>query len=204
MDGNGGLSQSWKLANNRDRGTIEKTADFIRNFSTSTINRIVIFVNRDAAIIAGHTEVMLVNKENQAVLFGYFSKDGAPVDEGETRISVYKNNGEWGKLLNNEIKNIVSNNGHLRNEYFNDSFSVEINYMQGGNAFNKIADLFVNPGTYNLFSNNCDTHTKSIVEAAGLFYDYSKVSPNKSYNNTSVYYRDKDEWLQIKTYQMLK
>ena len=76
--------------------------------------------------------------------------------------------------------------------------------MAGGNAFNEIANMFVNPGKYNLLFNNCDIHTKGIVEAAGLFYDYSKVSPNKSYNNTKIYYRNKDEWLKIKTYQMLK
>lgn len=204
MDGNGGLSQSWKLASPQYRESVEKTADFIRNFGTSIINRMVILVNRNAAVGAGHTEVMLINKENQAVLFGYFSKDGSPIGEGETRISVYRNSDEWSKLLNNKITNVVSNNGQLREEEFNDSFFIEINYTQGGNAFNEMASMFANPGMYNLFSNNCDIHTKNIVEAAGLFYDYTKTSPNESYNNTKIYYRNKNEWLRIKTNQMLR
>lgn len=203
MDGNGGLSEAWKKASPEDRKIIEETADFIRNFSTSKINKLFVLVNKDAAKSFGHTEVLFINEKNQAVLFGYFSKDGEAFGEGETRISVYNNSAEWGNLLDSKFVKVVTNNGNIVDEKFTEGFSVEVDCMQGGNAFNKMASMFANPGEYNLVTNNCDTHTKEIFEAAGLFYDYKKISPNESYNNTKIYYRDRNEWLRIQWYQML-
>ena len=50
--------------------------------------------------------------------------------------------------------------------------------------------------------NNCDTHTDAIVRAAGKEYDYCRVSPNASFNNTSLYYTNRRLWQLTKVPQI--
>lgn len=54
--------------------------------------------------------------------------------------------------------------------------------------------MYANPGLYKLDSNNCDTHTYEIMTAADKFYDYCKLSPNKSYSDTWLYYNEPRVW----------
>jgi len=196
MDGKGGLSQSWKLADDgNDKLFIESVADFIRGFNTNNINRIVVVVNAEAAAGFGHTAVMLINEKNQAVLFSYFSENGDASGPGQTRIMGYNNEDEWKNILywNKVYTNIVTSSGTIEKENYSDTLCLTIEHNKGENAFNKIADMFVNPGTYNLLSNNCNTHVRDIVGAAGKFYDYSVV-PNNSFSNTYMYYNYRRVW----------
>ena len=201
MDGNGGLSQSWKLASPQNRESVEKTADFIRDFNDYNINRIVIVVNKEAAGELGHTATMLINEKNQAILFSYYASvdKGLSYVPGQTRIAVYNSEEEYKNVLYHKHKdtNLITNDGYIKKENYDEALCLTINYNQGKNAFNKIADMYANPGTYKLDSNNCDTHTYQIMMAADKFYDYCKFSPNESYSNTWIYYNEPRVWKSI-------
>lgn len=118
MDGNGGLSQSWKLASHKDRESVEKTADFIRNFNDYNINRIVVVVNKDAVGGFRHTATMDINEKNQAILFSYYASEDkglsyAPV---QIRLAVYNSEEEYKNVLyhGRDETNLITNNGEIK------------------------------------------------------------------------------------------
>ena len=139
---------------------------------------------------------MFINEKNQAVLFSYYSENGAPFGEpGQTRIAGYQTENEWKNILywDKESTKIASNSGTIEKENYNDTLCLTITNDQGKSSFDVMANMFANPGIYNLLTYNCNTHTRDIVQAAGKFYDY-RVVPNDSFNNTVLFYNNRRIW----------
>ena len=194
-DGSGGLSLAWSLAGtDAERNAISAMADKIRCFNAENINRHMILVNTKAASGLGHTATLLLNKDDQGLLFSYYSESGAAVGNGQMRIA-FLNSTEWNNLLyDNQSVNLVASNGTIQSESYNGNLYLTVSASNGKNGLAKIAYLYNNPGEYNLATRNCDHMTSSVALAANIFYD-KRIMPNDSFTYTKMYHTSYFLWL---------
>ncbi len=197
-DGNGGLSLAWKLANERGdtyaMSRISEEANQIREFSATNINRVMPLVQSTAALGAGHTATLLINENDQGLLLSYWSENETATGPGEMRISMLSSS-EWNAALDDGGQvNFVGSNGKTSSETYNGSLYLTVSHGNGRNALGKMANLFNNPGEYNLATNNCDHKTAAIVTAADKFYD-KRVLPNDSFTYTTMYHTNYWAWV---------
>ena len=61
----------------------------------------------------------------------------------------------------------------------------------GKHMFQYAVDMFVNPGDYNLFGQQCDYVASKILSAGGIGYE-NKLLPNHSYQS---YKQNKTYWM---------
>ena len=203
MDGSGGLTLAWELANQRGdeiaKKRIAEEASQIRSFATSSINRIVILVQSAGASGAGHTATMMLNAENQGILLSYYSQNGSALGPGEMRVAAYEA-GAWENVLNKSVY-LSSSNGFERMETYSGKIVVSLDQQEGLRALRKMAIFYNNAGTYNLALNNCDHITYRVVTAAGKFYD-KQILPNDSFARTKLYYENRLAWILLNTFEM--
>lgn len=194
----GGLTAAWNEAKARGdvnaMNRIAEEADQIREFSVTNINRIMPLVQTTGAYGAGHTATLLINENDQGLLLSYWSENGTAQGPGEMRISMLSSS-EWNAALYEEgTVYFVASNGKTPQENYNGNLYLTVSNDNGRNALKKVAELFNDPGVYNLATNNCDFKTSAIVMAADKFYD-KRVLPNDSFTYTTMYHTNYWAWL---------
>ena len=194
----GGLTAAWNAAKARSdtaaMARISEEADQIRSFCVTNINRVMVLVQSEGALGAGHTATMLINENDQAMVLSFYSQNGTPTGPGEMRIAMLSSS-EWNDALYNEgTVYFVANNGTVQSETFNGNLYLTVSHDDGRNALGKMANLFNEKLDYNLASNNCDHKTAAMVTAAGKFYD-KRVLPNDSFVYTTMYHTNYWGWL---------
>ena len=194
-DGSGGLSLAWSLADtDAERKAIAEMADKIRGFNANNINRHMILLNSSAALGAGHTATLLLNENDQGLLFSYYPENGNAIDNGQMRIA-FLNSTDWNDLLyNNKSSKLVASNGTIQSESYNGNLYLTVSSANGKKGLAKIANLFNNPGEYNLATHNCDHMTSLVALAAEIFYD-KRVAPNDSFTYTQMYHTSYWLWM---------
>ena len=192
-DGKGGLSLAWTLASEERRKTIADFAKKLRSFDVTSINRVIPLINSSGAFGAGHTATMIINEQDQALLLSYYPSTMSIETAGQMRIGVY-DAVEWNNALysSNEV-DLIGSNGIVESESYTGSLYLTVSSENGRNAFKTIANLYNDPGTYSLFSNNCDHQTSYIVSSAGLYYEKHPL-PNDSFTYTRAYHTDRKTW----------
>ena len=204
----GGLTAAWNIAKaNNDEGAmaqIAKTANSLRGFDVSTINRIRVMLNEESAVGAGHTATLLLNESNEGILLSFYPYPDNKIhtNPGEMRIACISGDIGW-KIPDDskpyqEISLVTSMGQNLKEKYF---YNVEVpinDHMSGRNGLNVMSQKFANPGIYDLVTNNCDHQTQDIFEATGKHYD-KHVKPRSSVMFTEIYHSDYQKWLQLQT-----
>ncbi len=154
----------------------------------------MILINSKAAYGAGHTATLLLNKDEQGILFSFYAEDGTPIDDGQMRIT-YLNSSEWnGLLYKNQSYELVASNGTIQTESYTGNLYLTVSSSNGKKALSKIAELYNNAGDYYLVGRNCDDMTNTVATAAGLFYD-KRLLPIDSFTYTTMYHTNYWMWV---------
>ena len=88
---------------------------------------------------------------------------------------------------------MVASNGTIQYEAYNSNLYLTVSSDNGKQGLLKIAELYNNPGEYNLANHNCDHMTSSIAISAGIFYD-KRIAPNDSFKYTQMYHKNYWMW----------
>ena len=154
------------------------------------ITDVIVLNNRQGASTAGHNAILLLNPSGQGFYFSYSSANGYPDDIGEMRFSILSADDV------NELKDrsgimneSVTIYGDRRWEKDRDAYDrfvwCDLPTMDDGKRmFQYAADIFSNPGHYNVLLYNdgqqCDYIVQQILSAGGIEYE-KKVFPNNSF-----------------------
>ena len=189
-----GLKTAYERANiyghwQGDKERVAHLAATLRVTDTR-ITDVIVMNNRQGAFNNGHNAVLFMNSIGQGFYFSYSAANGYPNDIGEMRFSILtKDEVDEVKDRSGEIYESVTIYGDRRWEKGKDAYDRFIWYdvpdsNAGKRMFNYAADVFSNPGHYNLLFKNlgkqCDYVVSLILEAGGIEYE-QKLKPNNSY-----------------------
>ena len=189
-----GLNTAYDRANvyGHWQGDKERIADLAATLrvTDTNITDVIVMNNRQGAVNNGHNAVLLMNSSGQGFYFSYSAANGQFDDIGEMRFSILsKEEVEEVKDRSGEIRESVTIYGDRRWEegkYAYDRFVwYDVpNSRAGQQMFQYAADVFSNPGHYNVILYNggrqCDYLVQQILAAGGIEYE-KKLKPNDSY-----------------------
>lgn len=197
-----GLNKAYERANTYghwqgDRERIANLAATLRVTDTR-ITDVILLNNSEGAGGLGHNALLLINPHGQGFLFSYYGPENYPWDDtGEMRFSVLSAD-EVNEIKDRsgEVKEAVTIYGDRRWENGKAAYDRFVwcdvpNMKAGKQMFQYAADMFVNPGDYNLFGQQCDYVASKILSAGGIGYE-NKLLPNSSYE---VYKKNKTYWM---------
>ena len=154
----------------------------------------------DTGYAAGHAAILLVKSDGTAEFFSYASTydavNGVGVGQGYLSTAV----DEKGNVTSINAVSFLENgtvytdnlNTASTGEYSYDSYNrgiyIPISNEQGMDIHDAAFELRDNPGTYSLFTNNCNQNAQKLLEAGGVNFapdnfDWMKTCPNYVYAN---------------------
>ena len=197
-----GLNKAYERANTYrhwqgDKERIAHLAATLKVTDTS-ITDVILLNNSEGAGGFGHNALLLMNPHGQGFLFSYYGPENYPWDDtGEMRFSVLSAD-EVNEIKDRsgEVKEAVTIYGDRRWENGKAAYDrfvwCDVPNMEAGKDMLQYAvNMFVNPGDYNLFGQQCDDVASKILSAGGIGYE-NKLLPNSSYE---LYKQNKTYWM---------
>ena len=181
------LSANWFGTNGIEpfQEYIHEFADKFREFDDNSFVKAVLLNKSTGASDMGHNAVMLINKDNQGLVFSFYStKPNFPkslLTEAEVRFGVL-NAEEVDDLLNAKNKTslfLVASDNSVRVESYDRVKSYDLP-STGYNMYNAAVNLYDRPGLYSLIARQCDDIAVELLKEGGIQIDQSFI-PNLTY-----------------------
>lgn len=169
---------------------IHNYADKLRNYDDNSFNRAILLNRSDGASGAGHNAIMLLNNDNEGLVFSFYAtKSDFPdmmLTDAEMRFAVLSSD-EVNEMLYEEnpvtIFLVASDNNVVQESY--DRFAYYDLPSGGYNMYHAAINLYDDPGTYALLARQCDDIACEILKQGGIKIS-SKYKPNKTYEDTNA------------------
>ena len=184
------LSANWFGTGNIEplQEYIHECADKFREFDDNSFKKAVLLNKSTGAKGMGHNAVMLINKDNEGLVFSFYSTTpkfpNSLLTEAEVRFGVL-NAEEVDDLLNAKNKTslfLVASDNTVRVESYDRVKSYDLP-STGYNMYNAAVNLYDYPGYYSLIARQCDNIAVELLKEGGIDIDRS-LKPNRTYENT--------------------
>ncbi len=172
------LSANWHgVANNKEsQNYIHELADKLREFDDNSFEKAVLLNKSDGASGAGHNAVMLINKDNEGLIFSFYPTNeklpDALLTDGELRFSVLTSD-EVDNFLYSKNKNVlflVASDSSVVRESYDRYIPYDLTQegRSGYNIYHEAASIYDDPGSYSLMLRQCDDIACEILRKGGI------------------------------------
>ena len=183
-----GLSAIWHKNDNDDiREKAKLQASRLRTFDDNSFNRAIYLNSSDAAAGKGHSAVMLINKDDYAIVFSFYPQHEelpeAFLTFAEVRFAVLEPD-EMNNVLygDGKIPNMVASDGEIKEERYDRHLYYDITNGEGYNMYYKAVSIFDVPKHYMLVGRQCNDIATDILAEGGIDVDWN-IIPNNSFEN---------------------
>ncbi len=183
------LSANWygTAYNKEFQDYIHEQANRLREYDDNSFEKVVLLNKSTGASNLGHNAVMLINKDNEGLIFSFYSTSSNFIKSVRTQAEVrfgVLNSEEVNNLLYKNNKNVLfftaSDNSIVRETY--DNFKTYNLNSTGYNMYNAAVALYDCPSYYSLVSRHCDIIAVELLKEGGI--DINRwVIPNWTYEN---------------------
>ncbi len=183
------LSANWygTSYNNYFQEYIHEQADRLRLYDDNSFKKAVLLNNSEGASTLGHNAVMLINKDNEGLVFSFY-----PTNSNFTKSMLTTAEVRFGVLSSKEVDDLL--NANNKNTLFlvaSDNTVVQEKYDRvitynltgtGYNMYNAAVALYDCPSYYSLAVRHCDNIAVELLKEGGI--DIARwVIPNWTYEN---------------------
>ena len=172
---------------------IHEQADKLREYDDNSFKKAVLLNNSDGANTLGHNAVMLINKDNEAMIFSFYPTNSSFPDalmtEGEMRFTVLDAN-EVKEMLSS--KNaltvfLVSSDNSVERETYDRFISYDLTKKghSGYNIYHTATNIYDDPNYYSLIFRHCDDIACEILKKGGI-NPFQLPLPNWTYDVSNI------------------
>ncbi len=186
------LSANWYGTDgNKDfQEYIHGQADRLRLYDDNSFKKAVLLNNSEGASTLGHNAVMLINKDNEGLVFSFYPTNSnftkSILTTAEVRFGVL-NSEEVDNLLNAKNKYtlfLVASDNTVVQEKYDRVLAYELQNT-GYNMYNAAVALYDCPSYYSLAIRHCDDIAVELLRTGGI-NPFQFIWPNATYDISKI------------------